>query len=137
MAGLIRSEEGVIDEFIGMIGAFFMTMILILFSIPVTSMIQSVASANDAARLAAQASLSYEFPLQQSQAESESSAVFAARVQGENLSCSPLAITPPSIPGGTYSVSSSCAVTPLGMSAARFSITVHASVRTSIYQGAG
>jgi len=136
VAGLIRSEEGVVDEFIGMIGAFAITMILILFSIPVASMIQSVSSANDAARLAAQASLYYEFPLQQNQAESESQAVFNARVQGENLSCSPLAITVPSMPGGTYSVSSSCTVVPLGISAAKFSVPVHASVRTSIYQGA-
>jgi hypothetical protein len=133
---LIRSEEGVVDEFIGMIGAFAITMILILFSIPVAGMIQSVSDANNAARLAAQAALRYEFPLQQNQAESESRAVFSARVQGENLSCSPLAITVPSGPGGTYSVSSSCTVVPLGMSAAKFNVPVHASVRTSIYQGA-
>jgi hypothetical protein len=140
MAAIIRSlwleEDGVVDEFIGMMGAFFATMVLILASVPITGMIQSVSTVNSAVRLAAQSALPYAFPLQAGQAEQESNAVFQARTEGENVSCAPLAISTPRSSGGYYSVSATCNVVPLGVRAASFSITVHSSVKTSIYQGA-
>jgi len=136
MRNLWSEENGVVDEFIGMIGAFFTTMVLILASIPITAMIQSVSSINSAVRLAASSALSYEFPLQTSQAENESRAVFQARTEGESVTCARLTISPPASSGGYYSVSTRCTVAPVGIKAASFSVPVSASVRTSIYQGA-
>jgi hypothetical protein len=137
VAALTR-EDGFIDELIGILLATLVGLLIIALIVPIQIGIQDTSAIHNAIELAAQSALPYEFPADNSEAYSTSTAVFHARLAGlQQVNCQPLAITEPSTGvGNHYTVSADCAITlPF------IGVTYHdssqytASVNTSQYQG--
>jgi len=132
----LRADDGFIDELLALL--FFIvllaTSILVIF--PTQAATSDFAGIHNAAEMAAQASLPYQFPSQAAESANESQAVFAARIQTlPGVSCGRVSVTSPNASEPNYSVSSTCTVLIRTLVPFHATETVSASVKTSIYQG--